>query len=136
MEWRKSSAEMVALFESLAPGPPAQRKPMFGYPAAFMNGNLFASLFQENLIVRLGDVERARLLAIPGAATFEPMPGRPMSEYVVVPRSLHGDPKALRAWIGRALDYASSLPAKKAKKTAAKKPAGKTASGGTRRRSR
>jgi len=29
MEWRKSSAQMLALFESIAPGPPAKRKPVF-----------------------------------------------------------------------------------------------------------
>jgi hypothetical protein len=56
------------------------------------------------------------LLAKKGARTFEPMPGRPMVEYVVVPPNLVAKPDALAGWIRKAVAYSRSLP-HKAKKT-------------------
>jgi len=53
---------------------------------------------------------------------FEPMKGRPMREYVLVPAALHADARALRGWITRALEFTAGMPAKKpAKKSATKK---------------
>lgn len=53
---------------------------------------------------------------------FEPMPGRPMREYVVVPVSIVQDREKLSRWVSKALERATSLkpkmkkePAKKAK---------------------
>ena len=50
-----------------------------------------------------------------GAATFEPMAGRPMKEYVTVPSSLLASPEELEPWVARALAYGASLPPKAAK---------------------
>jgi len=46
MEWRKSPQHLIETFNSVVPGPPVVPRKMFGYPAAFVNGNLFMSLFQ------------------------------------------------------------------------------------------
>jgi len=54
-------------------------------------------------------------------AQFEPMPGRPMKEYAVVPPSIVAKPKELGAWIERAHRYGVTLPPKAAKKTTATK---------------
>lgn len=128
-EWKKSSQRLVDLFDAALPDDPrVERRPMFGYPAAFTGGNLFASLFQEHVVVRLDDEQRASLRALPGAKVFEPMPGRPMKEYTVVPPAMHGRPVDLAKWVGRALEYVSTLPPKPAKpkkKTAAKAAAKK-----------
>jgi hypothetical protein len=113
--WIKSPPEMVAVFEDAFPGPPAVARQMFGYPAGFVNGNLFMSLFQGSLVLRLPDGRRAELLGMEGAATFEPMPGRPMKEYVVVPPSLAARPEVLEPWVAKALAYGGSLPPKVAK---------------------
>lgn len=123
MEWKKSPPDLVELFARVAPGPPAEQKKMFGYPAAFLNGNLFISLFQDQFVLRLPDDERAKLMKIAGARAFEPMPGRPMKDYVVAPPSIVADEKKLRQWISRAAGYAASLPAKqkKAKSSRAKR---------------
>jgi len=43
------------------------RKTMFGYPCAFENGQLFTRLFSAGPFVRLGEKDRAELLAIAGA---------------------------------------------------------------------
>jgi TfoX/Sxy family transcriptional regulator of competence genes len=92
------------------------RRAMFGYPAAFVNGNMLASIFQDRIMVRLGDADRAKALAIKGARLFEPMPGRAMKEYVDLPPAVVHDGAALGGWMERAKDYAASLPPKKKKK--------------------
>ncbi|HSP14078.1 MAG TPA: TfoX/Sxy family protein [Thermoanaerobaculia bacterium] len=126
MKWKKSSPALVELFSSVVPGAPAEQRKMFGYPAAFVNGNLFMALHQENFILRL---PREQMLKIKGAKPFEPMPGRKMKEYIVAPKALIKDESALREWVGKSLEYVLSLP-KKAKKKATKKNAAKS----TRRR--
>lgn len=108
MKFTKSPPEMVELFEAVVPGPPAVRRSMFGFPAAFLNGNMFMGLHQDALILRLGTGAEA-LLKLPGARVFEPMPGRPMREYVVVPPSLYLDHDGLRKWVAQSLEYAASL---------------------------
>jgi TfoX/Sxy family transcriptional regulator of competence genes len=115
MQWKKSSPALVELFSSVVPGEPAERRQMFGYPAAFVNGHLFMSLYQEDFILRLPDDARAKMLKIKGARRFEPMPGKAMKEYVVAPASVVKDEAALRKWIGQALEYAQSLPPKRKK---------------------
>ncbi len=120
MKWRKSPEELVAAFESVMPGAPAVMRKMFGFPAGFLHGNMFIGLHQENMILRLPQASRTELLAIEGAKSFEPMPGRPMREYVVVPASIVHDPEKLAPWVSKALDYATSLKPKTKKKSAKK----------------
>jgi hypothetical protein len=114
-DWKKSPPELVEVFEAVFPGPPAVARQMFGYPAGFVNGNMFMGLHQHNMVLRLPDGPRAELLAMEGAATFEPMGGRPMKEYVVVPATLLASREALGPWVAKALDHGASLPPKAAK---------------------
>ncbi len=96
---------------------------MFGYPCAFVNGNMFSGLHEENLIVRLPEAEQESLLRVAGARPFEVM-GRRMREYVAVPPAMYEQPASLRRWLAAAFAYAAELPAKeKAKKKTAKAPA-------------
>lgn len=114
MQWKKSPPELIAAFDKAAPKDSrAVKKPMFGYPALFVNGNMFAGTYQDKVVVRLAEDDRARLLKEKGARPFEPMPGRAMKEYVVVPAALVAKPASLRAWIERGLQYALTLPPKK-----------------------
>ncbi len=122
MAWKKSSAALVETFDAVVPGAPAERRQMFGYPAAFVNGNLFMSLFEEHVVLRLDEGPRQALLAA-GGATFQPMKGPPMKENVDAPAKLVGDRATLEKWAQKALAYGRSLPPK-AKKPA-KKPAAK-----------
>jgi TfoX/Sxy family transcriptional regulator of competence genes len=115
-KWEKSSPAIVQVFEkALSAVPQAQSRKMFGYPAAFVNGQMFASLFGDNFILRLPEAERAAFVQKHDAHVFEPMPGRPMREYVVVPPSVVQSATQLDAWLGKALAYAQSLPPKAAK---------------------
>jgi TfoX/Sxy family transcriptional regulator of competence genes len=126
MAWKKPSAALVSKFETVCPtATNVEKRLMFGFPAAFVNGHMFAGLHEEKLVLRLADAARHELLKLPGANVFEPMPGRPMREYVVTPALVLDDEAALRRWMKRALEYVSSLPAKKAK--AARPPNSPTA---------
>jgi hypothetical protein len=58
------------------------------------------------------------------AEQFEPMSGRVMREYVVVPKVLLKAPGELRAWVEKSLAYVSSLPAKPKNGCGGRKPKG------------
>ncbi|HEY8830348.1 MAG TPA: TfoX/Sxy family protein, partial [Candidatus Limnocylindria bacterium] len=63
MQWKKTPPELAATFDKAAPkDPKVVRKPMFGYPALFLNGNMFAGTFQDKVIARLAEDARARAL--------------------------------------------------------------------------
>jgi TfoX/Sxy family transcriptional regulator of competence genes len=109
MPWRKCPQELVDLFASVVPGPPAVQRKMFGYPAAFINGNMFMGLFQDDMILRLPESLREEFLKKDGAKIFEPMPGRPMREYVAVPPRVMANKKELASWVSSALEYGESL---------------------------
>jgi TfoX/Sxy family transcriptional regulator of competence genes len=96
---------------------------MFGNLSAFVNGNMFAGLFGEDLFVRLPD-EQSAAIRKQGGRDFEPMPGHAMKGYVTVPSTWRTKPAAAQAWIGSSLAFARSLPPKVAggTKAAAKKP--------------
>ncbi len=119
MKMQKSPQELVDLFASVMPGPPATERKVFGYPAGFVNGNMFMGLFADEMILRLPEDLREKIISARGAKIFEPMPGRRMKEYVALPRSVRNDRKELAAWVARALEYGESLkPKSKAKKSA------------------
>jgi TfoX/Sxy family transcriptional regulator of competence genes len=124
MQWKKSPPELVARFDEVVPREPSvERRSMFGYPSAFTNGHMFCGLFQDRFILRLPEAERTKFLKQAGAAVFEPMPGRPMKEYVVVPPNVVSSDSSLERWLGKALGYVSSLPSKAPKRKAPKKAA-------------
>lgn len=70
MKFEKSPPELIAKFDSIVPGPPVERKLMFGYA------------------VQLPENQREELIKKSGAKIFEPMPGRRMREYIVVPKAI------------------------------------------------
>jgi hypothetical protein len=109
----KSPPELVERFSTVLAGyPDAQRKPMFGFPAAFVGGNMATSLFRDRWVVRLPAAEIDDALAA-GAGAFEPMPGRPMKGFVTVPPGDVEDDAAIRRWVERGLALAASMPKKK-----------------------
>ena len=111
--FEKSPPEVVDRFGAVLDRfPEAARRKMFGYPAAFVGGNMVAGLFGRSWIVRLPDADREELLRIKGAGPFEPMPGRPMKGFAVVPPSIVGDDPAIDDWVKRAIAHGRSMPAK------------------------
>jgi TfoX/Sxy family transcriptional regulator of competence genes len=123
----KPSEQAKAAFTKLVPDEPAvTMRPMFGNLAAFVNGNMFAGLFGEDLFVRLPD-DQAAPIRKQGGRNFEPMAGHAMKGYVTVPNTWRTKPAATQTWIAASLTFARGLPPKvpAAKKAAAKKPSGR-----------
>ncbi len=115
-KWKPAPGEAVAAFEAAISGlPGAEPRKMFGYSCVFSKGNMFAGLHEAGLILRLSDEQRTEFLRLKGSKQFEPMPGRVMREYVVVPKVLLNAPEQLRAWVEKSLDYVLSLPTKQKK---------------------
>lgn len=113
-KWKPVPEEMKQLFAALLPAVPrAEPRQMFGCPCAFSNGQMFAGLFEDTLFVRLAEADRAALLNQPGAQLFDPMRGRPMREYVVVPSAIHTSEAELVQWMQKAAAYVETLPPKK-----------------------
>ena len=122
--WKKASAETVERFHGAVAGIVGlEVRKMFGYPAGFVGGNMAVGVFRDTLLVRLPEPERAERLA-EGWSLFEPMPGRPMREYVALPESVAADPVETRHWMERAAAYGRTLPPKapKPRKPRAAKP--------------
>jgi TfoX/Sxy family transcriptional regulator of competence genes len=124
----KPSEQAKAAFTKLVPAEPAvTMRPMFGNLAAFVNGNMFAGLFGEDLFVRLPDDQSAPIRK-QGGRDFEPMPGHAMRGYVTLPNTWRTKASATETWIAASLQFARTLPPKAPaakKKEAAKKPAGR-----------
>ena len=122
MTWIKTPPAVVAAFDKAVPKDPrVVRKPMFGYPALYLNGNMFAGTFQDKVVARLPAAGRERAMKTAGATQFEPMPGRPMKEYVALPAAVVTKPAALAKWMEEARAYAATLPVKTKTKTVAKR---------------
>lgn len=112
----KSSPELVARFNTVVDriaAPDITRRAMFGYPCAWISGNMLTGLFAEDWWVRLSEPDREQLLALPGAHPFEPMPGRSMGRYVVLPADVAANDDDVEAWLAKATDFTRSMPPKK-----------------------
>jgi TfoX/Sxy family transcriptional regulator of competence genes len=129
----KSTADATAAFLALVPRDPAlTTRPMFGNMAAFVNGNMFAGLFGDDLFVRLAEADRENVKK-QGGKDFEPMPGRAMTGYVCVAAAWRAKPAPARVSILQALEWTRQMPTKKsaAGKPGVKKPAAPMRRAGT-----
>jgi hypothetical protein len=111
--FEKSPPELIARFDSIAGRfPNAERRKMFGYPALFVGGNLVTGLFADRWMIRLAPDDLAAMFALPGGGPFEPMGGKPMKGYATVPKDVVADDAAIDDWVGRAIAFGLTLPAK------------------------
>ena len=92
-----------------------QEKPMFGGLSFLLKGRMFCGILKEDLVVRVAPEEGEKLLQ---KAHVRPMDftGRPMKGFLYVAAQATKSDKNLAEWIGRSLEFVSSLPAKKSKK--------------------
>ena len=112
-KWKKSSPELARVLEAALIRFPCDKRPMFGSPVFWINRNMFAGVHEDNLFIRLAEKDRGEIVKkYPEARPFEPLKGRIMKEYVVVPEALYADAGAFEEWLKRAHDYAASLPPK------------------------
>lgn len=63
------------------------RSQMFGCPGLRRpdKGKFFATIWGDDLVVKVSGEAFERAMALPGAHAFEPMAGRPMRGWVVLP---------------------------------------------------
>jgi TfoX/Sxy family transcriptional regulator of competence genes len=116
VDWEKASAEMGDILGQAAePFPLVERRKMFGGLSLFVNGHMFAGIHGRKIVLRLSEAERTDAQAEAGALPFEPMPGRVMKEYVVVPETVWSSPEALEEWMRRSIEYVGGLPPKERK---------------------
>ncbi|MFH0914166.1 MAG: TfoX/Sxy family protein [Chloroflexota bacterium] len=117
MEWKKPSKELGELLEAAVSPLDCRKKLMFGAPVYVVNHNMFTGVHGDNIFVRLSPADQEQIVkSYPPATPFEPLKGRVMKEYLVVPAELYRDEPAFRDWLRRAYDYAASLPPKKGKR--------------------
>ena len=120
MTWKKNSPETVARIEEAVGDIPVSKRQMFGCPCWFAGDALCCCVHDDQIFLRLAEQDREQLLSeCPEARRFEPMPGRVMREYVVLPPELIADTALLHEWLIRSCRFASSLPPK-VKKSARK----------------
>ena len=116
--WEKPNEKLVKLLDEMVSAleldQPVDYRPMFGCPAYFTGGNMFAGVWQQTMMLRLSEDDRAEVAAA-GGRPFEPMPGRAMKEYVALPPGMVGDRDAAAVWVRKAAAYAASLPPKEKK---------------------
>jgi len=117
MEWKKAPIELVEFITDKMKNKNCDYKKMFGYPAYFINGNMFVGVHSDKLFLRLPDEDIANLAKnCKDVAFFEPMPGRPMKGYVVLPKSMYSDDRLFGELLKKSERYVSSLPPKKSKR--------------------
>jgi TfoX/Sxy family transcriptional regulator of competence genes len=126
-KFTKAPEALVSHFARLVEGlKGVETRKMFGYPAAFVGGQMFAYVFGSRMILRLDEANREAFSRL-GATPFEPMPGRVSTKYLAVPEGLSD--AEIRNWFERARAHGASLPPKekrKPKKREAAKKQGRT----------
>jgi TfoX/Sxy family transcriptional regulator of competence genes len=116
-KFEKAPPELVEFLTSKMKDVKSDYRQMFGYPAYFINGNMFAGLFADKLFLRLSEPDIAEIKkTCKGVSDLEPMPGRPMKGYVAIPKSVYSDDASFGEWLNMSIKYVSSLPIKQKKK--------------------
>jgi TfoX/Sxy family transcriptional regulator of competence genes len=122
MKWIKAPEELKTFIQSLMQSVDCEKRPMFGYPAFFINKNMFAGLFQDKLFLRISPDQYAILKErFPSIANLEPMPGRPMKDYFVIPEKLYRDTRMMPRVVQECAAYCEGLAPKAAKTAKASK---------------
>ena len=112
-ELKRSPEALVAFFDAtMRAFPQVELRKVFGYPCGFINGHMTVGLHADVFFVRLPQDEQTVLLKKPGGGYLEPMPGKPMRDYVIVPETVRGRKAELGSWIDKAIRYSRSLPPK------------------------
>jgi TfoX/Sxy family transcriptional regulator of competence genes len=106
---------LVERMEDATASMPVTKRKMFGTESWFVEANaqMFAGVWGDALMVRLGEEGVGREIGSGSAMVFDPMGGRPMREYALIPSDRLADDSDLESWLHRGLEFASGLPPKK-----------------------
>lgn len=89
---------------------------MFGFPCAFVNGNMCVGIFNQDIMVRLSEADRKDWIENKEAHLFEPIAGRPMKEYIQVPKPVLQNLMELKKLVQQSFNYVLTLEPKEKKK--------------------
>ena len=81
---------------------------MYGHPAYYIGGKLFASLFMEGVCIKVPEAEVKELLKRDGIEPFTPM-GRKMREWVLINRANSKDYLNDKDIFKKSIEYVASL---------------------------
>ena len=117
MAWKKPSEELSQFLDERMSSFDVKKKKMFGCPAYFANDNMISGVFENDIFIRLSEHDRKKINSESDEVMpFEPVKGRVMKEYVVLPDSLYNDPEKFHELLRSSYEYVSSLPQKQKKK--------------------
>ena len=114
MPYNEQLAERIRAI--VGDGPGLTERKMFGGIAFMLNGNMFCGVIRDDLMARVGPDRHEEALASPGARLMD-FAARPMKGMVFVSPEGYGSDDQLRGWVEQTLEFASSLPVKKAKRS-------------------
>ena len=88
-----------------------EAKKMFGGVCHLLQGNMFCGVYKDFLILRLGEKESKKSMSLPFVRPFD-ITGKLMKGWVMVEKAGFKSDDALKAWLGKATDFAGTLPRK------------------------
>jgi len=122
MAWKKANPALIEMLEEAVRNYDCDRRVMFGSPTFFVNGNMFAGVHEDTIILRLSEKDQQEVFAeYDEVKPFTPMAGRPMKEYAGLPESIAASGEVFGKWLGRSYRYAASLKPKEPRRTKKKK---------------
>ena len=115
--WPKASKELGERLVPRLEKYHCERRKMFGADVWFFNGNMFAGVFGDGMILRLSDEDGMSIKKeMPGVGVFSPNEVMVMREYVFVPPGYLDDLENIDRWIERSYGLVASLPIKPPRK--------------------
>jgi TfoX/Sxy family transcriptional regulator of competence genes len=86
-------------------------KKMFGGVCHLLNGNMFCGVYEDFLILRLGEPVARQALKEECVKPFD-ITGRPMKGWVMIRKQGFETERALAGWLKKAKDFTAHLPPK------------------------
>jgi len=93
-----------------------EKRKMFGQYAFFLNGNMFAGVFQSKIFLRLSQESKIETMEKHSDVShFEPRKGQIMKEYIAIPPQLLENEDIFSHLLDSSIAYVRGLPPKKKK---------------------
>jgi len=105
MAWKKNSPDAIHRFDALVAVKRAKRGVLFGCPIYVLEGERYATLYQNQIVLRLSPADAADLISKGGRA-FEPIKGRRSKDRVILPNKIAANRRLLLGWVGKAVVHA------------------------------
>lgn len=86
---------------------------MFGQYALFLNGHMFAGVFQHEVFIRYPPEKQKELMKTNyDIEQFQPIKGRSMREYITIPETIYSDKQEMTKILEESISYVRSFPPK------------------------